>query len=102
MNPTQSDRAGGLHFLHGRHPEHPRAALRSSKTQRIRHKSVLLLTALDAIMQRYADELGATELEALHDRVLSQLRADLRDDWTAAEAIAHALQLGRAFHTERN
>jgi hypothetical protein len=59
----------------------------------MRHRSYLLLVALDAMLQHYEHTLDHDELESLHDVVLQRLRPQLQDDWTEAVAAERGLEI---------
>ncbi|UCE02805.1 MAG: hypothetical protein JSW67_00955 [Candidatus Latescibacterota bacterium] len=87
------DRAGGLHPVYGRHYKHLDVSSSASRTRLMRHRSYLLLVALDAMLQRYEQTMDHDELESLHDVVLQRLRPQLQDDWTEDVAAERGLEI---------
>jgi hypothetical protein len=100
MYPEDPERAGGLHPLYGRHYHKHGAQPGLSRAQRKHHKSILLLSGLDAVMRTYGGHIEETRLAHLHDRVLTLLRHALRDEWTRDDAIACALTLAAGLESE--
>ena len=102
MNESETRRNLTLHPSIGRRYEHPDLTAHAHKNRRRRRLAFLLESSLQAMVAHYARELGAApdQFAGFAHEVGRRLRAEVRPEWTRAQAEARALALAEQLFEE--